>query len=106
MAQKLRRNKASIIMTTVPTLILQQHRKQCLMRIVLMARTFRLLSDEGLLGIAYDSKQRGFSVVGVVAEEVLEEEEEKKISFSCDEVSEPESEVSHVSSSLMHCVTD
>lgn len=105
MAQKLRRNKASIIMTTVPTLILQQHRKQCLMRVVLMARTFRLLSDEGLLGIAYDSKQRGFSVVGVVAEEVLEEEE-KKTSFSCDEVSEPESEVSYVSSSLMHCVTD
>ena len=94
-------------MTTVPTLILQQHRKQCLMRIVLMARTFRLLSDEGLLGIAYDPKQRDFSVVGVVAEEVLEEEE-KKTSFSCDEVSEPESEVSYVScnDSPMHCVTD
>lgn len=87
MAQKL------VSMTAVPFLILQQHRKQCLMRIVLMARTFRLLSDEGLLGVAYDPKQRDFSVMDAVAEEVLEEEERKALSSS-DEGSEPRSEVS------------
>ena len=90
----------------VPSLILQQHRKQCLMRIVLMARTFRLLSDEGLLGVTYDPKQRDFSVMDAVAEEVLEEEE--KVSSSSDEGSEPGSEVSYVScsDSPMHCVAN
>ena len=83
-----------VSMTAVPSLILQQHRKQCLMRIVLMARTFRLLSDEGLLGVAYDPKQRDFSVMDAVAEEVLEEEEERKALSSSDEGSEPGSEVS------------
>ena len=72
-----------------------------------MARTFRLLSDEGLLGIAYDPKQRDFSVMDAIAEEVLEEGE-KKASSSSDEGSEPGSEVSYVScsDSPMHCVAN
>ena len=72
-----------------------------------MARTFRLLSDEGLLGIAYDPKRRDFSVMDAIAEEVLEEGE-KKASSSSDEGSEPGSEVSYVSysDSPMHCVAN
>lgn len=34
-----------------------------------MAKTFRLLSDEGLLGITYDPKKREFSVVEAVTKE-------------------------------------
>lgn len=62
-----------------------------------MANTFRLLSDEGLLGIMYDPKQREFSVVAAASKEasgegvkVLDESPSRE---DPQDDSEPESEV-------------